>query len=298
MGDDDSIDRLVIFTYEDVEKRWGINRQTLLGILEKYNLEIHIDKEDKKYRDFYDGQMRVFLMGTDQTPYIRMSIIKEFEQTNSDLFKNIKAQSALVPGVQAPLAHECSPYTERMIKARSKGKYTEEQAHYWRSRAVFRYFHPGVLNSKDLDITKLIKKYLDKDFENIIQFGCENVRYGHSEIRRWIEQSCSHPGVNAKGPKPWEVSTLDNSKEAQMRRSSRHRECVEAIAMIIDSKHKRLCVNDVIKICCEDRLEDILDSVREETQDDIKDGKPENEDVKKWIGDFLRSLRRRSDENM
>lgn len=124
MGDNDSIDRKIFLTYEDVEKRWFINKKTLLGILRDYNVEIHVNNLDVRFGDWNTGEMKVFAYGSDTNPYLRLSVIKEFEQTNDYLFKKIKDQSS-------------SPIVD--------GKRRNSQRHRERCRALAQYLweqHP------------------------------------------------------------------------------------------------------------------------------------------------------------
>lgn len=97
MGDDDSIEMKVFLTYEEVAERWSINTKTLTEIIKDYNIEVHRGDKDLKYNT--DGRKVltdgfVPLYGNYMIPYIRRSVVKEFEQTNDHLLKKIKDQSS------------------------------------------------------------------------------------------------------------------------------------------------------------------------------------------------------------
>jgi hypothetical protein len=104
MGDDDSIDRMVFLTYNKVATEWGINKKTLGEIIKEYQIEVHIQGEDLKYKTegknaYADGRLGnrkqyITRNGESIVPYIRRSVFKEFEQANPDLIRKLKDQSS------------------------------------------------------------------------------------------------------------------------------------------------------------------------------------------------------------
>ncbi len=297
MLDVDSIDRKIFLEYEEVANRWGINIKTLLGILEEYNLEIHRNGEDKKYCDWNDGHIRVFLIGSDQTPYLRLSVVKEFEQTEDYPFKKIKGQPSIEARPEFLSADEWWSYQEKTRVARNKGAYSDKQAHYWRSRAVFRYLNSEVLNNDRRMNNDHMKAILQKTYQDIIQFGCEQVAYDLPDIKRWLTEKCPVPENYDKKPKPWEDPASDKSQERQMKPPSRHRECVQAVAFIILSQNRKLSDETFVRMCRQDYLRNILDSVREEDLNDSGNDQPKSKKIESWIKGLVTSFHSNSEKN-
>ncbi len=289
MLDVDSIDRQIFLDLEELGKRWHINSKTVTYILEKYNLEIHIADVDIRFKEWDNDQIKIYRFGDDTTIYLRRSVIKDFEQANEDLFKKIKEQSSIEPRPEFLLDDEWRSYRKKTREARKKGNYTDEQAHYWRSRAVFRYLNPAVLNEEQVTKLDFIQKRLQEIYPDIIQFGCEQVSYDSCDVEQWIVDPCPLPDANDKKPKPWEDSISDKSQETQMKRKSRLRECVQAIALIMFSRNTGLTDEAFIQTFSQDNVQKILDIARvDDSSVRESEWEPSEKLVRDWVKDLMR----------
>lgn len=297
MLDVDLIDREVFLEFKEVQDRWGINNKTLLSILKEYNLEVHTNNRDIPYKKWCDEGMKAVGGGLWPIFYLRLSVVKEFEQTKDHLFKKTKGQPGIETRPGFLSADEWRSYQEKTRAARNKGKYSIKQAHYWRSRSLFRYLNAEVLDKAELAKKEFIKASLQKTYQDIIQFGCEQVAYDLSDIERWLTEKCPIPENYEKKPKPWEDSTSDKPLESQMKRSSRLRECVQAIALIIFSRNRELTNETFVRMCSPGYLQNILDSVREDDLNDREDGHPEDKKIKLWAKNLIQSFQGSSEKN-
>lgn len=120
MGNINSVDSNVLLNCGAVASRWGINQETLLWVIVTYNLELHYKPSDGdiKYSVYnygnlvnYDSEDVIgFEFNYDlnyetEKPheyrpldqeycFFRRSVIKEFEQSNQELIKELKDQSS------------------------------------------------------------------------------------------------------------------------------------------------------------------------------------------------------------
>jgi len=207
--------------------------------------------------------------------------------------------SSTESGQQSLSDPEWGLYKNEMRKIREKGKYTDKQAHYWRSRAVFRYLNPTTSNTKQAAKQEDIKTCLRSNYPEIIKFGCENVHYDSVEIERWLTQTCPQPDMYDESPKPWENFETEKtrSQEDQIRRPSRHRECVQAIGLIILFRNKELTQDAFIRACSHDYLRNILDSIREDDLKDSEKVKPTENKIKFWLKTLIKSFYSISERN-
>lgn len=204
----------------------------------------------------------------------------------------IKQTTGLAPIWSCPTfftAEEWESYRNEMIKIR-EDKYTDRQAHYWRSRAVFRYLNLDV-NKGQATKLEYIKKCLPKIYRDIIQFGCEQAPYDLSDVEEWITSECPNPENYDKKPKPWESPEANKTTESQMRRKSRLRECVQAIGLIVFSQNRELTNEAFTQTCSQKYLENILDSVGENSLPDTEAWQLEEKNIRVWVRELIRSIR-------
>jgi hypothetical protein len=217
MKDIDSIDHDVLLTCEDVASRWGINQETLLRVVAKYNLEIYFipSNSDTKYSiynltNWFDGDIDCefnpetdyeFNYETDkprdyrpilpELGFFRRSVIKTFEKSNPDLIKMLKDQFS-------------SPVLDSMLRntlrhkerCRSLAQYIWEQTP---SQTIAAMVRSCALNKIGCERTQCGDNYC-KIKNKECNFGQHGNPYPEETMKGWIRDLSPNP--NKKGGRP------------------------------------------------------------------------------------------------